>query len=770
MSISASNYLENIDLLRPQQLPFVNRSSKSTVFVKQPLSTVFQEKIPMERVVPGRAVTYTDLTHKMATQRLIRVDVKPTPSDIEINARIKELIRIKDEESALSLITASTARQLNVKGDDGSTLLHAACSKGLKQIVRKLVTIEGVKCNTRNKEKMSPLDMAIVNDEEDIALWLIANSTPLELNSPGKKGCTALHLACNTGLQKVVEKLLSIKSVKRDSRNDANMTPLEIAMMNGDEDLALLFIAKSTPRELKSHAKKGVTVLRLACEKGLLRVIKKLLCIIDITHDSKNDSDSKESPFDIILAYAPHDSAPLIELLRGVPKDQISSQQMKIIQGLLSQIVKVSSRDAEWFFQTFPEVAAQIDMWEESELQKAINSMTTDEAANNLVVLLKQSKKPLFQNIEKRFQQILEASKNQKFETTPVKTGEMLKLACFIEIEVHPFRNITSSQVFKMKRTGLTRTLQFDAATGELFIIANKKVSQLVGEGSFKKVLSSVGLALGDYQRTFSSVRVFTKVTTTSKQGFIYTMGQKTLEKAREDALKEAAIAKQFSGMPGFMKLHSFSDYTFTIKGIQKPRVSLMYEAADGSLNTLYKSPQPLSFSEQLKLAQGFIYGLEALHKEGYMHGDVKPANLLVIREDLTTKKARGAVTDFGFTRKETAGQPPVAEAPKRKKNGHYGTPFYEAPELVSNFSGDHFKVDVFALGLSLYEARYGRDLVRAIKKRDVEADVTRLLLTNSRSKEEEYNFLIYRLLRKDPAQRLSLAEAKAAIDALVSK
>ncbi len=95
----------------------------------------------------------------------------------------------------------------------------------------------------------------------------------------------------------------------------------------------------------------------------------------------------------------------------------------------------------------------------------------------------------------------------------------------------------------------------------------------------------------------------------------------------------------------------------------------------------------------ELKLVTTQVaYALEAAHKAGIVHADLKPANIMLVGEGMAT---RAVVTDFGLASAHTSDE-------LRKKGGIVGTPAYMAPEQVEGKALTP-AADFYALGCTLY-------------------------------------------------------------------
>jgi serine/threonine-protein kinase len=103
---------------------------------------------------------------------------------------------------------------------------------------------------------------------------------------------------------------------------------------------------------------------------------------------------------------------------------------------------------------------------------------------------------------------------------------------------------------------------------------------------------------------------------------------------------------------------------------------------------------------ETVQIGRQICETLAAAHKHGVLHRDIKPSNLFVARDE--TGREVTKIIDFGIARTATEG---------RKLTQHgavLGTPEYMAPEQMLGQEQIDGRVDVYAVGVTLYECLTG--------------------------------------------------------------
>ena len=103
---------------------------------------------------------------------------------------------------------------------------------------------------------------------------------------------------------------------------------------------------------------------------------------------------------------------------------------------------------------------------------------------------------------------------------------------------------------------------------------------------------------------------------------------------------------------------------------------------------------KPLSIEDSVDVTIQIAQGLARAHREGIVHGDIKPANIMITRDGLAK------ILDFGLAK--------IAGAPESKRTGIAGTASYMAPEQITGEKSDH-RTDIWAIGILLYEMLTGQ-------------------------------------------------------------
>jgi serine/threonine-protein kinase len=130
----------------------------------------------------------------------------------------------------------------------------------------------------------------------------------------------------------------------------------------------------------------------------------------------------------------------------------------------------------------------------------------------------------------------------------------------------------------------------------------------------------------------------------------------------------------------------------------------LVMEYVEGiSLQALVGRHGPLDLTAACHYARQVAFGLQHAHDRGFVHRDVKPANLLLDRDGVVK------LLDLGLVRSESE----AASGLTRKLDNRsiLGTADYVAPEQAVDSSGVDHRADLYSLGATLYFLLTGRTL-----------------------------------------------------------
>ena len=150
--------------------------------------------------------------------------------------------------------------------------------------------------------------------------------------------------------------------------------------------------------------------------------------------------------------------------------------------------------------------------------------------------------------------------------------------------------------------------------------------------------------------------------------------------------------------------------------------------------------------SEARRIFQQIIFGVEYLHTHQVSHRDLKPENIL-IDGDGNVKLA-----DFGLS--------------NIMKDGIFlysscGSPNYAAPELISGKYYNGASIDIWSCGVILYTLLTGSLPFNEKATAKLYKKIKECSYTLPPNASDEARDLIFRMLQKDPLDRISIAEIK---------
>jgi len=225
-----------------------------------------------------------------------------------------------------------------------------------------------------------------------------------------------------------------------------------------------------------------------------------------------------------------------------------------------------------------------------------------------------------------------------------------------------------------------------------------------------------------------------------------------------EERLYREANATSSIGHPNIVKIEDFGHAA-------DGAVYLAMEWLDGiTLEDLMKKGQ-VEFHVAVDLMAQTCAGLAAAHREGVVHRDMKPANIILLHD------GHGAYTvklvDFGIAKLMYSSSDALTD-----KGTFVGTPHFVSPEQALGEMVDH-RSDLYAVGVMLYELVVGKlpfdndGFIDVLQQHVSRAPVPPAKRAN-RVVPAALNDVILRCLEKDPKRRFTNAtELQLALEAI---
>jgi serine/threonine-protein kinase len=106
-------------------------------------------------------------------------------------------------------------------------------------------------------------------------------------------------------------------------------------------------------------------------------------------------------------------------------------------------------------------------------------------------------------------------------------------------------------------------------------------------------------------------------------------------------------------------------------------------------LDTIIREKGPIPIPDILVIAKKLFTALARSHKNGVIHRDIKPGNIMITYENEIK------VVDFGIAVMR-------GDSKKEVRDLVLGTPAYMCPEQIKNFTADHLS-DIYSAGVTIF-------------------------------------------------------------------
>ena len=214
-----------------------------------------------------------------------------------------------------------------------------------------------------------------------------------------------------------------------------------------------------------------------------------------------------------------------------------------------------------------------------------------------------------------------------------------------------------------------------------LILDSKYKLIESLGQGGMGSVFRAERLHIGDEV----AVKLLHQDLVREKQA---------LERFRREARTAAMIRH-----PNVVSIHDFNDGT----GETSEAYIVMELVRGVSLGNLLRREGRMSPERAVRLMQDICAGVGVAHRQGLLHRDLKPDNVIIAPPNHEGDEEAAKVVDFGLAKvRDVTAQTALTQA-----GAVMGTLYYMAPEQCSGDELDA-RADVYSLGAMLYEMLTG--------------------------------------------------------------
>jgi serine/threonine protein kinase len=178
----------------------------------------------------------------------------------------------------------------------------------------------------------------------------------------------------------------------------------------------------------------------------------------------------------------------------------------------------------------------------------------------------------------------------------------------------------------------------------------------------------------------------------------------------KREVMRDTATIKRFiqeakaASRIGHPNIVDVTDFGTTPDGMT---YSVMEYVHGETLGTTLRNAAPFPQARAIKIAVQIARALGAAHDKGIVHRDLKPENVFLIDRDGRTDFVK--IVDFGIAKVVPVGGSSPNEPRLTRAGSVFGTPEYMAPEQAAGKGDADGRVDIYALGVILYEMITGR-------------------------------------------------------------
>ncbi|XP_050068470.1 serine/threonine-protein kinase PAK 5 isoform X1 [Anopheles maculipalpis] len=323
-----------------------------------------------------------------------------------------------------------------------------------------------------------------------------------------------------------------------------------------------------------------------------------------------------------------------------------------------------------------------------------------------------------------------------------LQTLDQTSRPIYPNVPYSPYNSPYGSPRSGRRRTPLRESRRVSIEQSGSFLQLNQyKLLDQIGQGSY----GLVKLAYSEEDSTHYAMKILSKRKLLRKAGLMR-RGPKRGTSPLDRVYREIAVLKKLDH-PNVVKLVEVLDDPL------EDSLYLVFELVQQGEVLSIPTDTPLSEERAWNIFRDVLLGVEYLHYQRIIHGDLKPANLLLSDSGSVKVADLGVCNEF------------LGEDAAMNNGSTAGTPAFRAPETL--LPGQHFyngkAADIWALGATLFSLVHGNVPFIATSVPGVYEKIKNdpLEYPANSSISVELRDLINRMLDKDPQQRITLPQIK---------